>query len=153
MILLAEEAQVGRVVYFSDGRRNTASLGWEDTLQTETLLCDRRDSISYTAVRAGSTQYLTPGLSQKGLCPPQPAPYLCHELLNAGMRLECLQQLLGHQLEVTRRYARLTDKTLREQEYFRAMAIIERGQVDGLLSSDRVNFRRSTKRRLFSTHS
>ena len=53
------------------------------------------------------------------------------ELLNAGMRLEVLQQLLGHQdIEVTRRYARLTDKT-REEEYFRAMAIIEKGGIDG----------------------
>ena len=50
------------------------------------------------------------------------------ELLNAGMRLECLQQLLGHSnLEVTRIYARLTDKT-REEEYFKAMAIIEKGE-------------------------
>ena len=47
------------------------------------------------------------------------------------MRLECLQQLLGHQdIEVTRRYARLTDTT-REQEYFRAMALIEKGGIDG----------------------
>jgi site-specific recombinase XerD len=53
------------------------------------------------------------------------------ELLNAGMRLEVLQQLMGHQdIEVTRRYARLTDRT-REEEYFRAMAIIEKGGVDG----------------------
>jgi len=47
------------------------------------------------------------------------------QLLNAGMRLECLQPLLGHSsLEQTRRYARLTDKT-RQEEYFRAMARIE----------------------------
>jgi hypothetical protein len=40
------------------------------------------------------------------------------------MRIECLQQLLGHSsLEMTLRYARLSDKT-REQEYFKAMAII-----------------------------
>jgi hypothetical protein len=53
------------------------------------------------------------------------------ELLNAAMRLECLQQLLGHQdIEVTRRYARLTDRT-REQEYFRATAIIEKGGMHG----------------------
>jgi hypothetical protein len=52
------------------------------------------------------------------------------ELLNAGMRLECLQQLLGHStVEQTRRYARLTDKT-REQEYFRAMARIEGRESD-----------------------
>jgi hypothetical protein len=47
------------------------------------------------------------------------------------MRLECLQPLMGHtSVDVTRRYARLTDKT-REQEYFRAMTIIERGEVHG----------------------
>ena len=46
------------------------------------------------------------------------------------MRLECLQQLLGHStVEQTRRYARLTDKT-REEEYFRAMARIEGRQSD-----------------------
>ena len=53
------------------------------------------------------------------------------ELLNAGMRIECLQQLLGHsKLEVTRIYARLSDKA-REREYFRAMAIIEGEASDG----------------------
>jgi integrase len=53
------------------------------------------------------------------------------ELLNAGMRLECLQKLLGHtNAEITRRYARLTDKT-REEEYFKAMERIERGEIDG----------------------
>jgi site-specific recombinase XerD len=53
------------------------------------------------------------------------------ELLNAGMRLECLQQLLGHSdIEMTRRYARLTDTT-RKEEYFKAMAIIEGGQLNG----------------------
>jgi site-specific recombinase XerD len=52
------------------------------------------------------------------------------DLLNAGMRLECLQQLLGHSsIEVTRIYARLSDAT-REDEYFKAMEKIERGQSD-----------------------
>ena len=46
------------------------------------------------------------------------------------MRLECLQQLLGHSnLEVTRIYARLTDAG-REEEYFKAMTKIERGETD-----------------------
>jgi len=53
------------------------------------------------------------------------------ELLNAGMRLECLQQLLGQSsIEMTRRYARLTDVT-RKEEYFRAMAKIEKEGVHG----------------------
>ena len=43
------------------------------------------------------------------------------DLLNAGMRIESLQPLLGHStLEMTRRYAKLSDKS-RENEYFRAM--------------------------------
>jgi len=59
------------------------------------------------------------------------------ELLNAGMRIECLQQLLGHSsIEMTLLYGRLSDKA-REQEYFRAMAIIEGGQTDGFNQRDR----------------
>ena len=39
--------------------------------------------------------------------------------------------MLGHRdIEMTRRYARLTDKS-REEEYFRAMTIIEQGGVRG----------------------
>lgn len=50
------------------------------------------------------------------------------DLLNALIPIECLEKLLGHKsLEVTRRYARLSDRT-REEQYFKAMAIIERRQ-------------------------
>jgi len=53
------------------------------------------------------------------------------------MRLVSLQELMGHDsIEVTRRYGRLTNKT-RRQEYFRAMAIIERGQIHGSYREDR----------------
>jgi site-specific recombinase XerD len=52
------------------------------------------------------------------------------ELLNAGMPLQCLQELLGHKtIEMTRRYARLSDNT-RRKAYYRAMAIIEAGERD-----------------------
>ena len=53
------------------------------------------------------------------------------ELLSAGMPLESLQILMGHSnIEVTRRYARLTNKALKK-DYFQAMQIIERGDIDG----------------------
>jgi site-specific recombinase XerD len=52
------------------------------------------------------------------------------------MRLECLQHLLGHsKLEVTRIYAKLSDAT-REEEYFRAMARIEKGEINGAYGLD-----------------
>ena len=50
------------------------------------------------------------------------------DMLNAGMRIEVLQQLLGHQeIGVTMRYAKLADQT-REREYFQAMDCIEQGE-------------------------
>ena len=71
------------------------------------------------------------GLSESGYTLHSLRHTCASELLNAGMRLECLQQLLGHScIEMTRRYARLTDSTRRE-EYFRAMELIERGGLDG----------------------
>jgi hypothetical protein len=57
-------------------------------------------------------------------------------MLNGGMRLEVLQGLLGHQeIEMTMRYARMTDQT-REHEYFKAMDRIEQGNNHG---SQRLN--------------
>jgi integrase len=71
------------------------------------------------------------GLTHKGYSLHALRHTFASELLNAGMRIECLQPLMGHtSLDVTRRYARLTDKT-REEEYFRAMSVIERGEIDG----------------------
>jgi site-specific recombinase XerD len=58
------------------------------------------------------------------------------EMLNAGMRIEVLQQLLGHQeIGITMRYAKLADRT-RELEYFRAMDRIKKGRH---YEPDRIN--------------
>lgn len=88
--------------------------------------------MSYSTARSRFRRYLKQaGLGEKGYTVHCLRHTFASELLNAGMRLECLQQLLGHQdIEVTRRYARLTDRT-REEEYFQAMTIIERGGIHG----------------------
>jgi integrase/recombinase XerD len=129
-----EKNSMGRVVYLSD-----------DALFAIKLWLRRRDKkkefvfygqgnrcLCYSAGQSRFVKYLKKaGLEQKGYTVHCLRHTFASELLNAGMRLECLQQLLGHQdIEVTRRYARLTDRT-REEEYFRAMAIIEKGGIDG----------------------
>jgi integrase/recombinase XerD len=129
-----EKNSMGRVVYLS-----------EDVLLALKLWLRRRDQnkefvfygqgnrpVCYSTGRSRFVKYIQKaGLEEKGYTVHCLRHTFASELLNAGMRLECLQQLLGHQdIEVTRRYARLTDRT-REEEYFRAMAIIEQGGIDG----------------------
>lgn len=134
LIIQAEKTQVGRVVYLSDDAHQ-ALLAWlaeRDSQKPQLFYGPGRDSLSYTAARMMLHRYLDQaGLAHKGHSLHSLRHTFASELLNAGMRLECLQQLLGHtNLEVTRRYAKLTDKT-REEEYFRAMALIEKGHVNG----------------------
>ena len=123
-----EKNRLGRVVYLSDDavlalrkwlkKRNP----WE-----ESLIYTRTDTMSYSTARTIFKRYLAKaGLAGKGYSLHTLRHTFATELLNAGMRLECLQVLLGHRsIEETRRYARLTDKT-REEEYFKAMSKIER---------------------------
>jgi integrase/recombinase XerD len=129
-----EKNSMGRVVYLSDDalfaiklwlRRRNKNKEFVFYGQSNGHLC-------YSTGRGLFVKYLKKaGLDQKGYTVHCLRHTFASELLNAGMRLECLQQLLGHQdIEVTRRYARLTDTT-REQEYFRAMAVIEKGGIDG----------------------
>jgi len=133
-IMEAQKTQVGRVAYLS-----------EDACEALTVWLKRRDPdkdylfsgrgnkpLSYTGARMRFAKYLEEaGLAPKGYSLHCLRHTCATDLLNAGMRLECLQQLLGHRsIEMTRRYARLTDNTRRE-EYFRAMAIIEKGESHG----------------------
>ena len=129
----------GRVVYFSDDARDAlnAWLKKRDSTVEFVFHIQGRSTFSYSSAHMMFRKYLgVAGLAHKGYSLHALRHTFASELLNAGMRLECLQQLLGHDsIEVTRRYARLTDKT-REQEYFRAMAIIERGEIDGTYRVD-----------------
>jgi site-specific recombinase XerD len=134
IIMEAQKTRVGRVAYLSADACE-ALRAWvqqRDPAKERLFYGQGRLSLGYTAVRMRFAQYLEEaGLGQKGYSLHCLRHTCATELLNAGMRLECLQQLLGHRsIEMTRRYARLTDNTRRE-EYFRAMAIIEKGEPYG----------------------
>lgn len=134
IIVEAQKTRVGRVAYLSEDACQALAvwLSMRDPAKERLFYGQGRQRLSYTAVRVRFAKYLeAAGLAHKGYSLHCLRHTCATELLNAGMRLECLQQLLGHSsIEMTRRYARLTDNTRRE-EYFRAMAIIEKGEPYG----------------------
>ena len=76
------------------------------------------------------------GLVQRGYSLHSLRHTFATNMLNAGLRLEVLQKLLGHlSIDITLQYARLSNIT-REDAYFKAMAVIEKG---GDHEHDRVN--------------
>jgi site-specific recombinase XerD len=135
LIYLSDKTSVGRVVYYSEDAQQ-ALLAWlkiHDSSKKRLFYGQGKgsQSLCYGAARMMFNKYL----HKAGL---QYSSYTLHclrhtfatDLLNARMPLECLQVLLGHtNLEVTRRYARLSDKT-RENEYFSAMESILKGDRD-----------------------
>ncbi len=134
LIREAQKTRVGRVAYLSEDacKALVVWLNQRDLTKERLFYGQGRERLSYTAIRMRFAKYLeAAGLAHKGYSLHCLRHTCATELLNAGMRLECLQQLLGHSsIEMTRRYARLTDNTRRE-EYFRAMAIIEKGEPYG----------------------
>jgi len=134
MIYEGEKNRLGRVVYFSDDVHD-ALIAWieeRDPCKVFLFYARGRQTMTYGGAQVMFAKYLRrANLDHKGYSLHRLRHTCATDLLNAGMRLECLQQLLGHSnIEMTRRYARLSDKT-REEEYFRAMTIIEKGQDDG----------------------
>jgi integrase/recombinase XerD len=133
-IFEGEKNSLGRVVYLSDDALFALRrwLSKRDQKKGALFYGRGRDQLGYSTARHLFVKYLRKaGLEDSGYTVHSLRHTFASELLNAGIRLECLQQLLGHHnIEMTRRYARLTDKT-REEEYFRAMAIIEQGGIHG----------------------
>jgi len=130
----ARKTGSGRVVYFSADAKE-ALVDWlqeKDPREDVLFYGTAHECLTYAGARVMFVKYLKKaGLDHKGYTIHCLRHTFASELLNAGMRLECVQPLLGHtSIEVTRRYARLTDKT-REDEYFRAMALIEKGEIHG----------------------
>jgi len=134
LIYQAEKNGVGRVVYYSEDAKE-ALLYWlqvRNTFKENLFYGQGRSSLSYEAARCMFNKYLEKaGLSYSGYTLHCLRHTFATDLLNARMPLECLRVLLGHtSLEVTRIYARLTDKT-REEEYFMAMERILKGDSHG----------------------
>ena len=133
-IYQAYKNMTGRVVYLSDDARDALDKWIKIRVADIPYLFygQKRRPLSYEAARWLFNRYLVKAdLSHKAYTLHCLRHTFASELLNAGMRLECLQQLLGHRdIEMTRIYARLTDVTRRD-EYFKAMWIIEKGELNG----------------------
>jgi len=140
LIYEGEKNLRGRVVYFSNDAKDALKAWFKKRNRRIELLFYgyKGTALSYVAARIMFIKYLDKaGLSHKGYTLHCLRHTYATELLNARMPLECLEKLMGHsRLEVTRRYARLTDKT-KEEEYFKAMAVIERREKDGHSKCDR----------------
>ncbi|MDH3392012.1 MAG: tyrosine-type recombinase/integrase [Desulfobulbaceae bacterium] len=155
-IYIGEKNYQGRVVYFGEDA-GEALLAWLDIREPSRnyLFYGRKDQpLSYVAAWFRiSTCFKKAGLSHKPYSPHCLRHTFATEVLNAGMRLEVVQQLLGHKdIEMTRRYARLSDST-REEEYFRAMSKIEKGGACD--EDDRFSHKLQAvleKKKLFPTH-
>lgn len=129
----AEKNSVGRVVYLSQDALKVLAQWYQIRNPRRLyLFYGRSGPMGYSSARSIFSRHLArAGLAHKGYTLHCLRHTFATDLLNAGMRLECLQQLLGHaKIDVTRIYARLSDQT-REKEYFRAMARIEQGDADG----------------------
>jgi site-specific recombinase XerD len=125
----------GRVVYFS----NDAAKALYDWLLVRDYWKDRlfyaqgRKSMKYGAARGVFVKYIRKsGLEDKAYTLHCLRHTFATNLLNARMPIEVLRDLLGHSnLEQTQHYAKLVDR-IREEEFFKAMAIIEGEDNHGL---------------------
>jgi len=133
LIYQSDKTSVGRAVYYSEDAQQ-ALLAWlrvRDPRKEQLFYGRGTNPLSYEAARMRFQRCLQKaGLQYSGYTLHCLRHTFATDLLNARMPLECLRVLMGHSnLEITRRYARLSDK-IREEEYFTAMARILKGAPD-----------------------
>ncbi|MEJ2286385.1 MAG: tyrosine-type recombinase/integrase [Desulfobacterales bacterium] len=133
LIYQSDKTAVGRAVYYSTDAQQ-ALLAWlrlRDPGKQHLFYGQKDKPLCYEAARSIFQRCLQKAdLQYRGYTLHCLRHTFATDLLNAKMPLECLRVLLGHSnLEITRRYARLSDKT-REEEYFTAMQRILKGDVD-----------------------
>jgi integrase/recombinase XerD len=130
LLYLGEKNFLGRIVYYSEDAEKALKswLDIRDPNRRYLFYSRTRQNISYVAAWTVMKKAIeAAGLSGRGYSLHSLRHTFATDMLNAGLRLEVLQQLLGHRsIEITRRYARMSDTT-REVEYFKAMATIEKG--------------------------
>ena len=131
MIYIGEKNFEGRVVYYSHDA-NKALRQWLSIRKPDKdylFYGMTRDNLCYVQAWKIMRDYLKKaGIDHKGYSPHSLRHTFATNMLNAGLRLEVLQQILGHRcIEMTLRYARMSNLT-RESEYFKAMAKIEKGE-------------------------
>ena len=130
LLYLGEKNYLGRIVYYSEDAEKALKSWLEirDPHRRYLFYSRTRQNISYVAAWTVMKKAIeAAGLSGRSYSLHSLRHTFATDMLNAGLRLEVLQQLLGHRsIEITRRYARMSDTT-REVEYFKAMATIEKG--------------------------
>lgn len=130
LIYLGSKNYQGRAVYFNEDAE-IALKQWlriRDSEKEHLFYGKSREELCYSAAWSIMRKTLErAGLSHKKYSLHSLRHTFATDMINGGMRIEVLQRLLGHQsIELTMRYARLSDLT-RERDYYRAMAIIEGG--------------------------
>ena len=139
LLFIGEKNLHGRVVYYNQEAEEALEkwLGIRDRSSDYLFYGYRGRQLSYVAawmIMKKATQQA--GLEQKGYSLHSLRHTFATNLLNAGLRLEVLQKLLGQlTIDITLRYAKIADGT-REEAYFKAMAVIEKGENH---EYDRVN--------------
>jgi len=120
----------GRIVYYSSAA--------EQALNKWLAIRNPDSNYLFYGYRGGELSYVIAwtimkkavqkaGLEQRGYSLHSLRHTFATNMLNAGLRLEVLQKLLGHlTIDITLQYARLSDIS-REEEYFKAMTVIEKG--------------------------
>jgi site-specific recombinase XerD len=139
LLYLGEKNLHGRVVYYSNDAEQALKEWLKIRNQNSNYLFYGHAGRKLSYVRAWMIMRKAirqAGLEQRGYSLHSLRHTFATNMLNAGLRLEVLQQLLGHlSIDITLQYARLSNVT-RENNFFKAMAIIEQGEKR---EYDRVN--------------
>jgi len=130
LLYIGSKNYEGREVYYSSDAEQALKQWLRSRDKTKRYLFYGRSDkpLSYVAAWNAMRKALErSGLLDKGYSLHNLRHTFATEMINNGMRVEVLQQILGHQdIEMTMRYARLSNRRI-EEDYYRAMAIIKRG--------------------------